>query len=84
MKSKEVKDMELIPNWRKWYKRWSTWLLILIGGINLNDVLGLMPSIQQYIDPEVYRYLMIGLPLLIIVVTNIKQNSVSGDAGGDK
>lgn len=76
--------MELIPNWRKWYKRWSTWLLILIGGINLNDVLGLMPSIQQYIDPEVYRYLMIGLPLLIIVVTNIKQNSVSGDSGGEK
>lgn len=70
--------MELIPNWRKWYKRWSTWLLILIGGVNLNDVLGLMPSIQKYIDPETYRYAMIVLPFLIIVVTNIRQNGVSG------
>lgn len=79
MKSQEVQDVELIPNWRKWYKRWSTWLLILIGGINLNDVLGLMPSIQQYIDPETYRYAMIVLPFLIIVVTNIRQNGVSGN-----
>lgn len=78
MKSQEVQDVELIPNWRKWYKRWSTWLLILIGGVNLNDVLGLMPSIQQYIDPETYRYAMIALPFLIIVVTNIRQNGVSG------
>jgi hypothetical protein len=70
--------LELIPNWRAWYKRWSTWLLLLLGGINLNDVIGVMPSIQQYVDPEVYRYAMIALPLMVIAVTNIKQKSVSG------
>ncbi len=70
--------MELIPQWKKWWKRWSTWLLLILGSINLNDLLGVLPSIQQYMDPQVYRYMMIAMPLLIIVVTNIRQNSVSG------
>lgn len=51
---------------------------MLLGSISLNDVVGVLPSIQQYIHPDVYRYMMIALPFLIIVVTNIKQNSVSG------
>lgn len=70
--------LELIPNWRAWYKRWSTWLLLILGGINLNDVIGVMPSIQQYVDPQLYRWIMIALPLVVIAVTNIKQKSVSG------
>lgn len=70
--------MKLIPQWRLWWKRWSTWLLLLLGSINLNDLLGVLPSVQQYMDPQVYRYTMIALPILIIVVTNIRQNSVSG------
>jgi len=70
--------VELIPNWKAWYKRWSTWLLLILGSINLNDVLGVMPSIQQYVDPELYRYAMIALPFIVIAVTNIKQKSVSG------
>lgn len=72
--------IELIPNWRAWYKRWSTWLLLILGGINLNDVIGVMPSIQQYVDPDLYRWIMIALPLAVIAVTNIKQKSVSGSS----
>lgn len=71
-------EMTLIPQWKLFYKRWSTWLLLLLGSINLNDLLGVLPSIQQYMDPDVYRYMMIGLPFLIIIVTNIRQNSLSG------
>lgn len=70
--------MQLIPNWRAWYKRWSTWLLGVIAAVNLNDVLQWLPSIQQYMDPTVYRYAMIGLSLSVVLVTNIHQKSVSG------
>lgn len=70
--------MELIPNWRKWYKRWSTWLLAVIAAINLNDIMGLMPSLKEYMSPTTYNYVMIVLPFLIMAVTNIRQNGVSG------
>jgi hypothetical protein len=70
--------MQLIPQWRAWYKRWSTWLLIVLGGINLNDVIGFLPSIQQYMDPDVYRYTMLGLSLATFVALQIHQPSVSG------
>jgi hypothetical protein len=70
--------MQLIPQWRAWYKRWSTWLLVVLGGINLNDILGFLPSIQQYMDPTVYRYTMLGLSLATFVAIQIRQHSVSG------
>jgi hypothetical protein len=70
--------MQLIPQWRVWYKRWSTWLLILLGGINLNDVMQWLPSMQQYMDPNVYRYTMIGLSMATFVAIQVRQHSVSG------
>ncbi|MNE12810.1 hypothetical protein D3C81_1758440 [compost metagenome] len=71
--------MTLIPQWRKWWRRWSTWLLALIGGINLNDVLGWLPSIQQYMDPVHYKYLMISLSVAAFLALQIHQPTVSGD-----
>jgi len=70
--------MQLIPQWRVWYKRWSTWLLIVLGGINLNDVMQWLPSMQQYMDPNVYRYTMIGLSMATFVAIQVRQHSVSG------
>lgn len=70
--------MQLIPQWRAWYKRWSTWLLVVLGGINLNDILGWLPSIQQYMDPTVYRYTMLGLSLATFVAIQIRQHPGSG------
>ena len=70
--------MQLIPQWRVCYKRWSTWLLLALGGINLNDILGFLPSIQQYMDPTIYRYTMLGLSLATFVAIQIRQHSVSG------
>lgn len=70
--------MQLIPQWRVWYKRWSTWLLIVLGGINLNDVMQWLPSMQQYMDPSVYRYTMIGLSMATFVAIQVRQTSVSG------
>lgn len=70
--------MQLIPQWRVWYKRWSTWLLIVLGGVNLNDVMQWLPSMQQYMDPSVYRYTMIGLSMATFVAIQVRQTSVSG------
>lgn len=70
--------MKLIPQWRKCWRRYSTWLLTAIGAISLNDISGFMPSIQQYMDPDVYRLSMIVLSVATLVAINIKQDSVSG------
>lgn len=70
---------KLIPQWRKCWRRYSTWLLTAMGAISLNDIVGFMPSIQQYMDPEIYRFSMIGLSVATLIAINIKQNSVSGD-----
>lgn len=68
--------MQLIPQWRKCWKRWSTWLLgaasFLSAGVSF------MPTIQEYIDPELYRSLMLILSVATFVVIQIKQKSVSG------
>ena len=70
--------MQLIPQWRAYWRRYSTWLLVVMGGINLNDILGFLPSIQQYMDPTVYRYTMLGLSVATFVAIQIRQHSVSG------
>jgi len=67
--------MTLVPQWRKWYKRWSTWLLALAGG--LSAVTAFMPSVQAYLPPETYKMIMLGLSVTTFVALQIKQKSVS-------
>lgn len=69
--------MELIPQWRKWYKRWSTWLLTILSGFSLSDTLGFMPQIQEYIDPQIYKLVMFALTIGTFVAIHIKQPSIS-------
>lgn len=71
--------MQLISQWRRCWRRYSTWLLAISGAISLNDVIGFMPSIQQYMDSEVYRWAMIGLSVSTLIAIQVKQDSVSGD-----
>jgi hypothetical protein len=70
--------MKLIPQWKLWWKRWSTWLLSLIAGLSLNDLTGFMPSIQQYIPEDRYKAIMLGLSLLTFVALHIPQKSLAG------
>lgn len=70
--------MQLIPQWRAWYKRWSTWLLAVLSGLSVSDILGFMPSIQEYIDPQTYKLVMLGLSLMTFVALQVHQPSVSG------
>lgn len=68
--------MELIPQWRAWYKRWSTWLLASAGA--LSGLMTFMPSVQEFIDPETYKIIMLGLSAATFIALQIKQQSVSG------
>lgn len=70
--------MQLIPQWRAWYKRWSTWLLAALGGLSVSDILGFMPQIQEYIDPQTYKLVMLGLSVSTFIALQVHQNSVSG------
>lgn len=69
--------MELVPHWRAWYKRWSTWLLASAGAIS--GLMTFMPSVQEYIDPETYKMIMLGLSVATFLALQVKQKSVSGE-----
>lgn len=70
--------MELIPQWRAWHKRWSTWLLALLSSLSAADILGFIPSIQEFVDPQIYKMVMLGLSVATFVALQVKQPSVSG------
>jgi hypothetical protein len=67
---------ELIPHWKAWYKRWSTWLLASAG--MLSSMMAFMPSVQEYIDPHAYKMIMLGLSVATFIALQVKQASVSG------
>lgn len=67
--------MALVPHWRRWYKRWSTWLLAFSGC--LSALMGFMPSVQEYIQPDTYKMIMLGLSVATFIALQIKQPSVT-------
>lgn len=67
--------MTLIPQWRLWWKRWSTWLLSLIPIVTAaRDNL---PQLQQYIPLDTYKTLMIVLSIAAFIAIQIKQRELS-------
>jgi len=68
--------MELVPHWRAWYKRWSTWLLASAG--LLSGLVSFMPTVQEYVDPQTYKMIMLGLSVATFLALQVKQKSVSG------
>lgn len=68
--------MKLIPQWKKWWKRHSVQLLALIPIIQaLREWL---PTVREFISPDVYGYMAAGLSLTAIVVMQIQQKALSG------
>lgn len=70
--------LELVPSARKWYRRWTTWLLAAAG--TLSGVQAFLPGVQQYMSPITYSLIMIGLTVLTGLAAQIKQKGVSGGA----
>lgn len=68
--------MQFIPQWKLFYKRWSTWLLSAIPV--LTAAVSFMPSIQEFVHPELYKTIMVILSVSVFVALQIKQKSVSG------
>lgn len=68
--------MTLIPQWKKFYKRWSTWLLGLIPLITATR--DFFPTIQEYIPLDWYKMMMVILSVAAFLALQIKQRSVSG------
>lgn len=68
--------MKLIPEWKKWWKRHSVQLLALLPLVQaLREWL---PTVREFISPELYGYLAIGISITAVVVMQVKQTSVSG------
>lgn len=66
----------LVPQAKKWHKRWTTWLLGAAG--TLSSLQAFMPGIQQYIPPNAFAVIMIVLAVITWIAAQVKQDSVSG------
>jgi hypothetical protein len=68
--------MKLIPQWKKWWKRHSVQVLSLIPIIEA--LRRSIPTVRDYISPEVYGWTAAGLALTATVLMQIQQNNVTG------
>lgn len=62
--------------WRKWWKRYSTWLSLSLPILTVAREA--LPNLQELIPLAQYKLIMGVLGFAIVIVVNIKQNSVSG------
>lgn len=68
--------MKPVPQWRRWWRRYSTWLALSIPALTtLRDA---FPTIQELIPPGTYKMIVGAIGFAIVVAVHIKQNSVSG------
>lgn len=72
--------MQLIPQWNKWHRRFSTWIISLIPVIEVARQH--LPELQTIMSPQAYQVAYAGLGIAAVVAMQIKQQSVSGDASG--
>lgn len=66
-----------IPQWRRWWRRYSCWLALAIPIITgLREAL---PELREVIPLEAYKYISGGLGFAAVIAMQIRQKSVSGD-----
>lgn len=68
--------MQLIPQWKLWYRRFSTWIITMIPFIEL--LRQNLPSLQGVMPSNVYQIAYAALVMLAVVAMQIRQESVSG------
>lgn len=75
-----VADMDrpkLVPTWRRWWRRYSTWLALAIPVLTaLREAL---PQLQEVIPLDTYKAVSALLGFAVVLAVHIKQKSVSGD-----
>lgn len=68
--------MKPIPQWRRWWRRYSTWLALAIPILaGLREAL---PELREIIPIEAYKYISGGLGFAVVIAMQIRQSSVSG------
>jgi len=69
--------IKVIPQWRRWWLRYSTWLALAIPILaGLREAL---PELREIIHPDVYQYISGFLGFAVVIAMQIKQRSVSGE-----
>lgn len=66
----------MIPQWKKWWRRWSTWLALTLPAMTVAREA--LPNLQDLIPLPQYKLIAGVLGFVIVIAMNIKQNSVSG------
>lgn len=73
--------MKPIPQWRRWWRRYSTWLALAIPILaGLREAL---PELRELIPIEAYKYISGGLGFAVVIAMQIRQRSVSGSDDHD-
>lgn len=68
--------MKLIPQWRRWWRRHSVYIVSLMPAITYAREN--IAELKDYLPSGIYSLVMIILFVAFLVALNIKQNSVSG------
>lgn len=71
----------MIPQWKKWWRRWSTWLALTLPAMTVAREA--LPNLQDLIPLPQYKLIAGLLGFVIVIAMNIKQNSVSGGDGNE-
>lgn len=66
----------LIPQWKRCWRRYSTYLILAIP--TLEAARAFLPQVQEVISPEAYKFISGCLAIAAFIAIQIKQNSVSG------
>lgn len=66
----------LIPQWKKCWRRYSTYLILAIPA--LEAAREFLPQVHELISPELYKTISAFLAIAAFIAIQIKQNSVSG------
>lgn len=68
--------MKLIPQWKKCWRRYSTYLILAIPV--LDAAREFLPQVREVISPDLYKSISAVLAIAAFIAIQIKQNSVSG------
>lgn len=68
--------MKMIGQWRKWWRRYSTWLALAIP--ILTGLREALPELRELIPVEAYKYISGSLGFAVVIAMQIRQRSVSG------
>ena len=68
--------MKPIPQWRKWWRRYSTWLALSLPAMTVAREA--LPNLQELIPLPQYKLIAGVLGFVIVIAMNIKQEKVSG------